>query len=260
MVLIYPVVKLASSLSRKQNNKPYDLPKINKKPMIAVTFDDGTKTDLTVAYPYMTERGIKGTSYIVGSRIGERQGYLDWDDVRELANSDMWEVGDHSYNHLRMSKATEAEIRADMIATNNAFINNGLEIPKHFAYPFGDDSEMARNIISEYRDSQRITNYNITDVNDYDSFNIKSIKAITADTNDEEKLQFVKDSIDYAINNNGLLVIYLHEITPNVGDYEYQTARVYFEQIIDYIVSTGIESVTMSEMIDYINKINNHPL
>src|SRR5690625_440256 len=152
---MYPVVKQSTILSRKLNGKPYDTSKVRKKPLLAVTFDDGIDTDFTRAFPYMTERGVKGTSYLITSRVGTDR-RLSWDNIHEMKSGGMCDFQCHSYNHIRMTEATEQEIRQNLEDANDAFTSNGLEIPKHFAYPYGAFNDFAQNIVADYRETQRI--------------------------------------------------------------------------------------------------------
>ena len=252
---MYPVIKNSTYLSKKANGQPYDKPIFHEKPLLAITFDDGILSDYTVAFPEMTSRGIKGTSYIIGSHpdsgLNQR---MSWVQIKELQDSDMWDIQSHTFNHIRSSEATEQELVEDYNNQTEVFEQNGLKKPEHLAYPFGAHSDLSHQVYDTLYKSSRLTNYSHTNVNRYESFNVNSIMSVTGDTNDDEKLQFVKDAIDYAIENNGLLTLYLHQITPNVGTYPSATARVYFDKILDYVVASEIETVTISEMVDHVEK------
>jgi len=52
----------------------------NPKATVVVSFDDGYGTDYTTVYPLFKARGLKGTSYIVTSLIGQ-PGQLTWDQI-----------------------------------------------------------------------------------------------------------------------------------------------------------------------------------
>ena len=252
---MYPVVKLSSQMRKKANGKPYDKPTFNKKPLLAITFDDGILSDYTIAFPEMTSRGIKGTSYIIGSHPdGELNQRMTWAQIKELQEHPMWDIQSHTFNHIRSSEATEQELVEDYNNQMEVFELNGLKKPVHLAYPFGANSVLSHQIYDTLYKSSRITNYIHTNVNRYENFNVNSIMSVAGDTNDDEKLQFVKDAIDYAIENNGLLTLYLHQITNGVTEYPSSTARFYFDSIIDYVAESGIETVTISEMLDYVEE------
>jgi peptidoglycan/xylan/chitin deacetylase (PgdA/CDA1 family) len=52
----------------------------NPKATVVVSFDDGYATDYTTVYPLFKTRGLKGTSYIFTSVIGQ-PGQLTWDQI-----------------------------------------------------------------------------------------------------------------------------------------------------------------------------------
>lgn len=64
---------------------------------VRVTFDDGNRSDVGVALPMLEARGLSATFFVVARRIGE-SGFLDRDDLRELARAGM-RVGSHGLEH-----------------------------------------------------------------------------------------------------------------------------------------------------------------
>lgn len=55
------------------------------KAMVVVSFDDVWATDYTTVYPLFKARGLKGTSYIVPSFIGQ-PGRLTWEQIHLMRN------------------------------------------------------------------------------------------------------------------------------------------------------------------------------
>lgn len=55
---------------------------------VAITFDDGNRSDMSAALPELLERGMRAEFFVVGDRIGA-PGYLDPGDLRELAAAGM---------------------------------------------------------------------------------------------------------------------------------------------------------------------------
>lgn len=53
------------------------------KATVVVSFDDANESDYTVVYPLFVARGLKGTSYIVTSFIGD-SGSLTWDEIARM--------------------------------------------------------------------------------------------------------------------------------------------------------------------------------
>jgi peptidoglycan/xylan/chitin deacetylase (PgdA/CDA1 family) len=70
-------------------------------PSVAITFDDGCETDLTVGVPALERFGFSAKFYIVSGWIG-RPGYLSGTQLRELSDRG-FEVGCHSRTHANLS-------------------------------------------------------------------------------------------------------------------------------------------------------------
>jgi peptidoglycan/xylan/chitin deacetylase (PgdA/CDA1 family) len=58
---------------------------------VVLTFDDGNKDLLELAYPRMQARGMVGVVYVVGNRIGV-EGFLNAESLQMLCNAG-WEIG-----------------------------------------------------------------------------------------------------------------------------------------------------------------------
>ena len=69
----------------------------DRGPAIAITFDDGSESDLIAAAPALRERGFNATFYVVPAFLGQR-GYLSGRQLCELSNLG-FEIGSHSMTH-----------------------------------------------------------------------------------------------------------------------------------------------------------------
>lgn len=233
---------------RTKRNRRYEY---TEKPIIVVMFDDFFSTDYTHAYPYMRSKGIKGTSYINTTRMGSGD-KGNWTSALEM-HSNGWDLQCHTDDHQDVATLTDQEIRDSMTKVNNDFIANGLESPKHHAYPFGSFNELAQTTIADYRETQRRTNYYVGDTNYYGSFQFNLIKSINADAQNADKVQHVKECIDFGVNNNTIFTMFMHRITDTIEpDTSVSIANEYFQEIIDYVANSGAESMTITEAVDYV--------
>lgn len=107
------------------------------KPLI-LTFDDGSETVSTAAFPIMQKYNFTGTVYIVLNFIGIPN-YMDDMQIRELyANG--WEVGSHSISHVSLTERVDRQ--RDEIVDSRRKLQNRLGLPiLTFAYPFGAYNE-----------------------------------------------------------------------------------------------------------------------
>lgn len=98
-------------------------------------FDDGNITDYTEAFPYLSARGLSGTSYINPETIGADGNHLSLAQIREM-DAAGWTIGSQSLNPLTAgSTATQlAELRSVQAYAGTAGISN---IARHYAYGGG---------------------------------------------------------------------------------------------------------------------------
>src|SRR5690625_757515 len=127
----------------------------SESPLAVVSFDDQNLSDYDKAFPFLRARGIKGTSYIITSRVGD-PGKMDWHHLHELKDAG-WGIECHTDTHPNLNNATDQEIRQEMEAVNQKFIQNGLAKPRHIALPYGAgyNNERVQNVLSEYRKTIR---------------------------------------------------------------------------------------------------------
>ena len=70
---------------------------------VLLTFDDGYESNYTLAFPILREYGAKAAISLITSRIDERaDGFLTWDECREMAKSGLVEFASHTNDcHIR---------------------------------------------------------------------------------------------------------------------------------------------------------------
>ena len=70
---------------------------------VLLTFDDGYESNYTLAFPILCEYGAKAAISLITSRIDERaDGFLTWDECREMAKSGLVELASHTNDcHIR---------------------------------------------------------------------------------------------------------------------------------------------------------------
>lgn len=111
---------------------------VYSRPKIMISFDDGWDSVYNIAYPYMKARGIKGTLFIIESRINTAN-YMTTAMLQELYDND-WDICNHTVNHNNMAAYTEAEAYAELIGCRDWIRENGWDrnnSASHVAYPNG---------------------------------------------------------------------------------------------------------------------------
>lgn len=64
---------------------------------VVITFDDGYESDYNVVLPILKKYNASATFFVIGSLIG-KEGYMSRDELEKLSNSDLVQIGNHSYN------------------------------------------------------------------------------------------------------------------------------------------------------------------
>jgi len=79
---------------------------------VAITFDDGHESNLTVAVPILRRFGFRATFFITTDRTGT-DGYMDVGQLQELKKAGM-SVQSHAKTHLFLSELGEAELASEL--------------------------------------------------------------------------------------------------------------------------------------------------
>ena len=102
---------------------------------IMLSFDDGHKSDISIALPMLKKKGFKATFFIVPSFVG-KQGFLDWDDIRALSSEGM-EIGSHSMTHPNFRSLNYSDAREELYESKKIIESKTNTTINSFAFPFG---------------------------------------------------------------------------------------------------------------------------
>ena len=106
-----------------------------------LTFDDGYKSDVTIALPLLKKYKAKAIFFIAVKNIG-LDGFMDWDDVR-LLNKYGMEIGSHSLTHPNFKLLTSEEVEFELLESKRRIEEEvNCEI-RSFAFPYGAYSKHA---------------------------------------------------------------------------------------------------------------------
>lgn len=101
-----------------------------------LTFDDGYEDFYSVAFPLLKKYHMRATIYIIYNYIG-RKGFLNEQEIRELAESDLIEIGSHTLDHVYLKLASKKYADNQIVESKRKFEEQfGIKI-KTFAYPYG---------------------------------------------------------------------------------------------------------------------------
>ncbi|MBE6037704.1 MAG: polysaccharide deacetylase family protein [Anaerofustis stercorihominis] len=142
-----------------------------EKPIV-LTFDDGYYNNYLYAYPITKEYGVKAVISIIGtytrqaSETGEKQveyySHVTWSQLKEMTDSALWEVQNHTYDmHRTGDKNGLLEVKGDTVEQKNRLIEEDImklqelitqhtgKTPDTFTYPFGSFDSDTRELIKK---------------------------------------------------------------------------------------------------------------
>lgn len=242
----------ASALPEFQNRKVDTAtpPNLFDEPLISVTFDDGWETTYTVAAPILFKDGIRSTQYLVTGLLNNPD-YLSIDQVKELQKNGQ-QIGCHTVTHPDLTTLGGSQLNDELSGCQQYFKQNQLGNIVDFAAPYGHTNDRSQKAIQYYFRSGRNTNGNIkngvtdADVNLKDHFNQYDIIGVTV--HHDTSVAELKQAVDYAIANNGWLVLTYHQAEERGSKFSLSQASL--KKQLDYLSSTQVRIVTVGQVMD----------
>jgi len=214
-------------------------------PRVYLTFDDCPDGVYTLAYPYLADRNLRATVYMVTDYIGTA-GYLS---AVQLAALDAagWSIGNHTKTHPDLRTLTLAQQTAELSDAKAALDALGLTAHSNLvAYPYGyynDNTRIAmydtgmlsgRMTLPESGVTTPVTPTGRYEVPSYRYFTTESLATLTS-----------KIEVDLAAGKSA--VVYMHnvvEAAPTANDLLYSE----FTDLVDWLVDNDIVCSTMEHL------------
>jgi len=92
------IIESSNAIFIDPNNLDKEIPAIHKTKSILLTIDDGFSSFYKNAWPYLKNKKIPFILFISTREIG-KNGYMTWDQIREVQNSKIGIIGNHSHTH-----------------------------------------------------------------------------------------------------------------------------------------------------------------
>ena len=124
----------------------FDKPKNNKK--ILITIDDGFKSFYNEAWPFLKKNKIPFILFVSTEPVG-KNGYMNWNEIKEIENSEYGYIGHHSHTHEYLIDMNEAEFINDIETSTKIFKDKLGYSPLIFSYPFGEYSLYMKQYIKD---------------------------------------------------------------------------------------------------------------
>ena len=128
--------------------KEFDNKKDDKK--ILITIDDGFQSFYQEAWPYLKKNNIPFILFVSTEPVG-RNGYMTWEQILEIENSEIGMIGHHSHTHEYLIDMTNEDFINDIETASKIFKKKLGYVPSIFSYPFGEYSKLMKDyIISKF--------------------------------------------------------------------------------------------------------------
>ena len=124
----------------------FDTPKSEKK--ILITIDDAFSSFYEFAWPYLKKEKIPFILFVSTEAVG-KNGYMTWDQIRELEKETITYIGNHSHSHDYLVDLETDEFIVDINSSSLIFKEKLGYNPIFFSYPFGEYSLFIKEYISK---------------------------------------------------------------------------------------------------------------
>ena len=217
--------------------------------VVSIVFDDNYQDQIAYALPIMNDKGIKGTFYVVSDHISDFSGDASYMSIAELQTLQASgnEIGSHSNTHSDFTSMSQSQIRAECSISKQILESNGLSVT-NFAYPDGKTNNTVDSLVLQYYRSGRTAYVGMNSMQlPTSQFRIPGY---SIETTDSTALPLLKAMVDQVYSTNGWGIILYHHIKPAVNGEDYTTSRLDFSNLLDYIISKGVQTLTVNQTLN----------
>jgi peptidoglycan/xylan/chitin deacetylase (PgdA/CDA1 family) len=111
------------------------------RPLVAVTFDDGTADFVDEAMPALERFRVPVTIYVATEFVEEGRAFpddgapLSWAALRDVHETGLVDIGSHTHTHALLDRLPDAEIAAELDRSTDLIGERIGARAEHFAYP-----------------------------------------------------------------------------------------------------------------------------
>ena len=114
---------------------------------ILLTIDDGFLSFYKNAWPYLKSNKIPFILFVSTREVG-KNGYMTWEQIREISKENFVHIGNHSHSHEYLIDESPKKILEDLNLSISIFKKKiWVTIQIFFSYPFGEYSLALKQIV-----------------------------------------------------------------------------------------------------------------
>jgi len=118
------------------------------KNYLLLTIDDAFESFYLNAWPILKNKRIPFVLFVSTREIG-KYGYMTWNNIKEVAASNLVTIGNHSHTHEYLIDWKDNKIKSDLETSMQIFKKELGYSPKIFSYPFGEYSTNLKKIVAD---------------------------------------------------------------------------------------------------------------
>jgi peptidoglycan/xylan/chitin deacetylase (PgdA/CDA1 family) len=118
----------------------------DRKPKIALTFDDGYENHYSIVYPLLKKHRTPAVFFITTEYVAKK-GMLDWNQIIEMARNPFVEIGCHSYSHPDLTSLSVSAILEEVKTSKEILEEQLKQKVELFAYPGGCYNNDVKKIV-----------------------------------------------------------------------------------------------------------------
>ena len=117
---------------------------------VALTFDDGYFDNFSLVAPYLLEKKIPFTVFVITNYIkNNKNGFMSEKNLKDLSNNSLITIGSHTCNHKDLTKLHTEEVLNELIESKSYLENLlGKEVYS-MSYPFGKYNNFIKQKVLE---------------------------------------------------------------------------------------------------------------
>ncbi len=110
---------------------------VKKQKKVLLTIDDAFTSFYKYAWPILKEKKIPFILFVSTEAVG-KNGYMTWDQIKEVEKETFAYIGNHSHSHDYLTKFTFKKFKKDIEISIKIFEEKLGYNPSYFSYPFGE--------------------------------------------------------------------------------------------------------------------------
>ncbi|MDR1700730.1 MAG: polysaccharide deacetylase family protein [Lachnoclostridium sp.] len=189
------------------------------KPMVALTFDDGPSEYTTHILSSLKKYKSHATFFVIGNLVQSRKNI-----IKHVTNSDCEVIG-HSWDHRNLTNLSSAEMKSELLDTQNAIESIAGTVPRMYRPPYGAVNEGLKGVSKELGFS--LINWSVDTVD----WKIQNANAIY-------------NAVMKDVKNHSIILC--HD--------QYVTTAAAMKRVIPALIDQGYQLVTVSELLEYSGK------